>query len=62
LNVRSRVTPWVRIEATSRAAILDAFKRRHCYAATDNILMDVRCGEHLMGDEFEADCCPLLDV
>jgi hypothetical protein len=36
-----------------REAILDAFKKRHCYAATDNILMDVRSGEHLMGDEFE---------
>jgi hypothetical protein len=36
-------------------AILDAFRRRHCYAATDNIIMDVRSGEHLMGDEFDAD-------
>ena len=37
----------------TRAAILDAFKKRHCYAATDNILLDVRSGEHLMGDEFD---------
>jgi hypothetical protein len=42
-------------EDHTRAAILDAFKRRHCYAATDNILMDVTSGEHLMGDEFNAD-------
>jgi hypothetical protein len=42
-------------EDTSRAAILDAFKRRHCYGATDNILLDVRAGEHIMGDEFVAD-------
>jgi hypothetical protein len=42
-------------EDASRKAILDAFRRRHCYAATDNIIMDVRSGEHLMGDEFEAD-------
>jgi hypothetical protein len=41
-------------EEHTRAAILDAFKRRHCYAATDNILLDVRSGEHMMGDEFEA--------
>jgi hypothetical protein len=41
-------------EDHTRAAILDAFKNRHCYAATDNILLDVRSGEHLMGDEFEA--------
>jgi hypothetical protein len=42
-------------EDHTRAAILDAFRRRHCYAATDNILLDVRSGEHLMGDEFEAE-------
>jgi hypothetical protein len=41
-------------ERHDRAAILDAFKKRHCYAATDNILMDVRSGDHLMGDEFDA--------
>ena len=42
-------------EDRSRASILDAFKKRHCYAATDNILLDVRIGDHLMGDEFDAD-------
>jgi hypothetical protein len=41
-------------EDHTRAAILDAFKKRHCYAATDNILLDVRSGEHIMGDDFEA--------
>ncbi len=40
-------------EQPTREAIFDAFQRRHCYAATDNILLDVRCGEQLMGDEFE---------
>jgi len=39
---------------TTRPAILDAFRNRHCYAATDNIIMDVRAGDHLMGDEFDA--------
>jgi len=29
-------------------------KKRHSYAATDNIILDVRSGEHLMGDEFLA--------
>jgi hypothetical protein len=38
-------------EEPSRTAILDAFKKRHCYGATDNIILDVRMGEHLMGDE-----------
>jgi hypothetical protein len=42
-------------EDHNREAILDAFKRRHCYAATDNIVLDVRSGDHLMGDEFDAD-------
>jgi hypothetical protein len=39
-------------EEPTREGIFDAFRRRHCYGATDNILLDVRCGEHLMGDEF----------
>lgn len=42
-------------EEPTREAIHAAFKRRHCYAATDNILLDVRAGEHLMGDEFRAE-------
>jgi hypothetical protein len=42
-------------EDATRPAILDAFRRRHCYAATDNIILDVRSGEHLMGDEFDTD-------
>jgi hypothetical protein len=42
-------------EGTGREALLDAFRRRHCYGATDNILLDVRSGEHVMGDEFQAD-------
>ena len=42
-------------ESPTRSAVLDAFRRRHCYAATDNILLDVRSGDHLMGDEFTAD-------
>ena len=41
-------------EKPSREAIFDAFKNRHCYAATDNILLDVRSADHLMGDEFTA--------
>lgn len=37
---------------TSRQAILDGLKKRHVYASTDNIVADVRCGDHIMGDEF----------
>lgn len=38
----------------SRKGILDAVRRRHTYAATDNILLDVRMGRYAMGDEFSA--------
>ena len=38
----------------SREGIFNAFANRHCYGATDNILLDVRSGDHLMGDEFTA--------
>ncbi len=47
---------------TSREALLDAFKRRHVYAATDNILADVRSGDHMMGDVFETSELPTLNV
>jgi len=51
-------------EDTSREAIIDAFKRRHCYAATDNILLDVRSGggEHFMGDTFTTRERPTLEI
>jgi hypothetical protein len=46
----------------SRQGIIDAFKARHCYAATDNIVLDVRAGEHLMGDTFETAGKPTITV
>jgi hypothetical protein len=49
-------------EDRSRGAIFRAFQNRHCYAATDNILLDVRSGAHLMGDEFDADGPVTLQV
>jgi hypothetical protein len=47
---------------TSRQGLIDAFKKRHCYAATDNIILDVRSGEHLMGDAFTTKDRPTLEV
>jgi hypothetical protein len=41
-------------EEAGREALVDAFRKRHCYGATDNIILDVRAGEHLMGDEFSS--------
>lgn len=46
----------------TRAAVLEAFKKRHVYAATDNILADARSGEHMMGDEFETQELPTLHI
>ncbi|MBW3541229.1 MAG: hypothetical protein KY476_13255, partial [Planctomycetes bacterium] len=46
----------------SRQAIIDAFKKRHCYGATDNILLVVTSGDHLMGDEFETAERPRLEI
>jgi hypothetical protein len=46
----------------SRADILDAMRARHTYAATDNIIVDVRIGEHLMGDIFKTSETPVLKV
>ena len=46
----------------SRPAIIDAFKKRHCYAATDNILLDVRSGDHMMGDTFTSVGKPRLAI
>src|SRR5205807_1619139 len=49
-------------ERHDREAILDAMKKRHCYGATDNILLDVRSGSHLMGDEFKTGDAPVLQM
>ena len=51
---------WV--EEATREAILDGMKRRHVYGATDNIIADVRSGDHLMGDEFVVQQPPNLHV
>ncbi|MBI3693321.1 MAG: hypothetical protein HY238_00565 [Acidobacteria bacterium] len=36
----------------SRVGVLDAIRKRHTYGAMDNILLEVRMGDHFMGDEF----------
>ena len=46
----------------SRQGLIDAFKRRHCYAATDNIILIVRSGEQLMGDAFTTQERPTLEI
>ncbi|MFN0170842.1 MAG: hypothetical protein ACKV22_30855, partial [Bryobacteraceae bacterium] len=49
-------------EQNSRPAILDAFRKRHSYGATDNIVLVLRTAGHLMGDEFEASEPPELQI
>jgi hypothetical protein len=53
-------------ERNTRDALMDAMKKRHAYAATDNILLDVRAdgdgGEHIMGDIFACAGAPKLRV
>ena len=51
---------WV--EEPTREAILDGLKRRRVYGATDNIIADVRSGEHFMGEEFTVAKPPTLEV
>ncbi|NQT13168.1 MAG: hypothetical protein HQ582_10495 [Planctomycetes bacterium] len=46
----------------TREAILDGMKRRRVYGATDNIIADVRSGEHFMGEEFTVAEPPSLQV
>ena len=48
--------------AGTREALLDGLKKRHVYGSTDNILADVRSGEHLMGDAFSTSSPPELRV
>lgn len=49
-------------EKPTRDAILDAFKKRHCYGANDNIILDVRCGDRMMGDLFDLKGKPTLRI
>ena len=42
--------------------MLKAVKQRHCYAATDNILVDFRCGDHIMGDEMITQKAPTFHM
>ncbi|MBI3693320.1 MAG: hypothetical protein HY238_00560 [Acidobacteria bacterium] len=46
----------------SRQDIIDAMKARHTYAATDNIIVDFRIGDHIMGDILTASQPPVLKV
>jgi hypothetical protein len=46
----------------NREAVVDGFRKRHIYAATDNILADITSGNHMMGDEFSSASAPALRI
>ncbi len=47
-------------DGASREAIQNGIRQRHTYAATDNIILEYRMGEHFMGEEFSAPAVPPL--
>jgi hypothetical protein len=50
------------VEKPGRDALLAAFRARRCYAATDNIVLVVKCADHLMGEEFTLAEKPTLEI
>ncbi len=50
------------VKDLTRESVLDALKKRHSYASTDNILADVESGSHMMGDEFSTSELPTLKI
>jgi hypothetical protein len=46
----------------NRANIVENMRRRHAYAATDNIVLDVQSEGHLMGDEFASPALPKFHI
>ena len=51
---------WVR--EPTRAGVLEAFKKRRVYGATDNILAEVTAHGHFMGEEFRVPGAPTIRV
>jgi len=51
---------WV--TSPTREGIMEAFHKRRVYGATDNILAVVRCGTHMMGEEFTVNSAPSIVV
>ena len=53
-------------ETPSREGLLDAIRKRHAYAATDNIVMDFRADSggktYIMGDAFDAASAPRFTI
>jgi hypothetical protein len=50
------------VEEATRQGIIDAIKARHTYGAMDNIIMDVRCGTAMMGDDMVVSDAPTIEI
>jgi hypothetical protein len=50
------------VTSPTREGIMEAFHKRRVYGATDNILADVHCGAHTMGEEFTVNAAPSIVV
>jgi hypothetical protein len=46
----------------TRDAIMEALFKRRVYGATDNILAEVRVGDHFMGEEFSVQEPPAISI
>jgi hypothetical protein len=46
----------------SREAIFDSLKARHCFGATDNMIVMFSVGDHMMGEEFELPAAQPLQI
>jgi hypothetical protein len=49
-------------EKRDRESLLAAVLKRHCYGATDNIIVNFQSGTHIMGDEFKTSAAPKLEM
>ena len=49
-------------QQVDRKSILEAIRRRHTYAATDNIIVDFRAHGRMMGDELTTTDPPTLEL
>ncbi len=52
----------VLVTEDTREGILDALRKRHVYASTEQIVADVRSGPYMMGDIFSTSEAPSLHV
>ena len=48
--------------ANDRESILAAIRQRHTYGSTDNIIVEVWANGHFMGEEFDTDELPSLQL